>query len=262
MNGHRRWQSRHRTPTLHRLATGVAVLCIVTGAVFVATVAYVNVGGDDQPEVEASGQAGGRAAGPAGSSASAGLGVPRKPVRTTPEGMLQLLSELLPDGETHAYAVHRGRDLEAELDFYRGRGQGQIRVVLGPNLTPAQRARRACTQAQARQECGLLPDGSIIHLWLGVSCLQNTISQVERVDGTQVRVEVGNCTVDTSPSSGGPKPGAGPPDVLSVGEAQLIAADDRWSRTMDPDLVDRGRREFADADQIEDPDRPVRTRQQ
>lgn len=258
MSGKRRWHHRHRPPTLHRLATGVAVLCIVSGAFFVSSVIYVNANGARSVGGWAPGQAGGQAAGPSVSTPAEV--VPRPPVQATPEGMLQLLTELLPDGKTHDYAVHAGRDLEAELYFDRGQARGRIRVVLGPSLTPEQRASRSCTQEDLQQECGLLPDGALIHLKAGASCLQDMISEVNRPDGSQVRVEIGNCTVDRRRPSGQPDAGSAPPQILSLGEAQLLAADDRWNRKMSPDLVEAGRQKFADADQIPDPGRPVRIR--
>lgn len=246
----------HRAPAAGRRVTAwTALLSAIVVAVSAGAAGYLDLDGRTSHRAEPStGQAGGGVS-PSAPVDPAATG--RRPVAATPGALLALLSELLPPGKMSEPAAHRGREMVVDVRFDRGAGKGRVRVVLGPDLEPEQLVARACTVNQIREECRLLSDGIVVHLRVGRGCLQDHVTDMERPDGTQLRIEVGTCVDGRRPPR---KPsGPAPPDVLSPEEAQLISVDRRWGWLMDPDLVAAGRRDFPKLGQISDPDRPVVT---
>jgi hypothetical protein len=141
----------------------------------------------------------------------------------TSAAMLELLTRLLPAGRTSDYGVATGDDLHVQLYLDRGRGPGMIRVSMSRGAPPAG---YGSDMAQL----------TIDHL--ADNCIQSTVVDAFRPDGTIVQVDVATCLAWDGKQN---KP-AGP--ALTAQQAAAIAVDPRWGMTMDADLVVTGAKRF------------------
>jgi hypothetical protein len=144
-------------------------------------------------------------------------------LKATSAAMLELLTRLLPAGRTSDYGVATGDDLHVGLYLDRGRGPGMIRVSMGKGAPPAG---YGSNMAQL----------TIEHL--ADNCIQSTVVDAFRPDGTIVQVDVATCLAWDGKQN---KPAGA---ALTAQQAAAIAVDPRWGMTMDADLVVTGAKRF------------------
>ncbi|MFJ5597743.1 hypothetical protein ACIP95_07360 [Micromonospora parva] len=145
---------------------------------------------------------------------------------TTPQGALELLTRLLPEGKTSGYASLQGSGAGpgtpyVQLYLDRGAGPGMLRLSvyqggLGGNPAPG------------TVELTEVPD----------NCVQNKMVTVHHPDGVQVNLMISTC-VDWGAKGILP---ARP--VLSVDEATAVAASPMWGTKLPAEFVVTGSKRF------------------
>ena len=254
------WQGRHRAPALRRLVLRYLVL---TAAILVlGGMAHGWIQRATEPDPVPTSRPAGGGASQTGDAVPPDTTVPDQPTRrpaapvpTTPEAMLELLTQLLPSVRVGSVAGYSDdADILVDADIVRGRAQNRLRVVLRPDVPADQRPARPCGPSNDGVRCSVLPNGAILRLDEGDTCRQRYVSEMERRDGTRVRVELAACG---RADNGEPTRATA---ALTPDEFQLIAVDDQWARRMRPELRDAGRRHFPDLPAVRDPDEPPRRR--
>jgi hypothetical protein len=144
-------------------------------------------------------------------------------VNATSAAMLELLTRVLPAGRTSNYGVATGDDLHVQLYLDRGRGPGMIRVSMSKGAPPPGYG-------------GDMAQLTVDHL--ADDCIQNTVVDAYRPDGTVVQVDVATCLAWDGIQN---KPARA---ALTTEQAVKIAVDSRWGMTMDADLVVTGAKHF------------------
>jgi hypothetical protein len=147
----------------------------------------------------------------------------------TPEGLLEVLLQGLPDGRTSHYAKSsRGLHVQAFLHDARSNpGMVRIKVLGRPDLLPAQMS----TDPQS----WTLPSGNTATVvGLPEDCTRSLHVEVSRPSGVVVAVDVGSCLAWS-----GFRLGRGRL-ALTQEQAVEIADDPRLSGRMSKDLITRG----------------------
>ncbi len=144
-------------------------------------------------------------------------------MKATSAAMLELLTRVLPPGRTSNYGVATGDDLHVQLYLDRGRGPGMIRVSMGKGAPPP-----GYGADMARLTIEHLAD----------NCIQSTVVDAFRSDGTIVQVDIATCLAWDGKQN---KPAGA---ALTAKQAAAIAVDARWGMTMDADLVLAGAKHF------------------
>jgi hypothetical protein len=159
-------------------------------------------------------------------------------VPATPEGMMELLTSLLPPGTTSGYAYGAG-ELAVQAYLDRGHGAGMLRVTMtqgspGSLMNPG--------TGEDGVEVGVphrVAGGDIVRIdRIPSNCVQSTVVYVQHTDGVIVMVELGSCLAwngHTNP------PGT---TALTDDEAVALASDSRWNPHMDVSLVTQGAVDF------------------
>jgi hypothetical protein len=157
-----------------------------------------------------------------------GVPVVRRPAEgkqkaVTPGAMLELLTELLPDGKTSHYAVAGDQDTHVQLYLTTAKGTGMIRASLEKDFTG-----RPVAPGLASVTVDHLPD----------NCVQSIVVDAALPNGANLALNIASCL------SGAP--GRPTPQAITVEHAVTIVTDPRWGLTMDARLVDLGGKRFAD----------------
>jgi hypothetical protein len=154
-------------------------------------------------------------------------------VKATTQGMLELLSHLLPKGTRSTPAQASDGSLFVGLNLDRGHGVGMVRlsVVSGHPVDG--------THCPSGSTCRTLPDGNFAEMIdLPENCIERHVVFLRRKDGIIVAIQMSSCLSWNGTTN--------PPSqvVLSDEEAIAIAADPRWGTEMVKSLVDGGQRDF------------------
>ncbi|MEU7676722.1 hypothetical protein AB0C42_18150 [Micromonospora taraxaci] len=156
-----------------------------------------------------------------------GAGPAGELLTTTPEGALELLTRLLPQGKTSGYASLQSSGAGAGMPYIqihldRGEGPGMLRLSIYQD-------RLGDNPAPGTVELTEIPD----------NCVQNKMVTVYHRDGLQIDLMISTCLFwerkGTSPA----------PPALSVDEAIEIAANPNWGTRLPADLVRSGAKRFA-----------------
>jgi len=169
----------------------------------------------------------------AASSASSKAAGSAGKARATPQAMLELLSQLLPQGRRSAPARVSDGTLMVALNLDRGRGFGMVRVGVHSAPPPAP------TRCQGGSTCRTLPDKSFVQISdLPDNCIEHQVVFLSRPDGVGIEILLSSCLSWNGTTN--------PPSqvVLSVDEAIAIADDPRWGTEMPQSLVEGGQRDF------------------
>ena len=178
-----------------------------------------------------------------------------KKVKATPEGILELLVSLLPEGRTSHYAGVTGTEgtmVETYVD--NGDGPGMLRLVVAPYLggttepqaggatLPPQSETRRCVADKCDESASdapeptqtELPDGSLLTVTENPdNCVQSTLVELYRVDHVKVQALVATCrNVDGAAVEA--------PPALTTGEAVALVTDPRFGTRMATSLVEAG----------------------
>lgn len=155
-----------------------------------------------------------------------GAGPKGEMLTTTPQGALELLTRLLPKGETSGYASLEssgtGRGMPfVQLYLDRGEGPGMLRLSvyqdhLGDDPVPG------------TVELTEVPD----------NCVQDKMVTVHHRDGLQVDLLISTCLAWNGKES------AAAPPALSVQEATVIAANPVWGTKLPAEYVQNGAKRF------------------
>jgi hypothetical protein len=176
----------------------------------------------------------------AASSPSAASKSASKPeVRATPAGLLTLLLQLLPPGQTSHY---RGDAHELMVQTYldSGHGPGMIRVAVFDN------GKSGTAKTPPAGSGTALPDGSTYRVTrIPENCVQDTIVFVQHADGTMVQINLAGCLAWDGKQN---KPA---PLALTVDQAVKVGADPRWGVRIDKSLVTAGAKNFPHLGAIE-----------
>jgi hypothetical protein len=181
------------------------------------------------------GLAGGPQAAAGGTSSSSVAAAATTTVNATNQGMLELLSHLLPQGRRSEPAVPTSGGLMVAMNLDRGQGVGMVRVRLVSGLMPVPSS-NGCPKTWT---CRTLPDGNVVMiLSLPDNCIQHQYVLVRRPDHVGVEVTSASCLSWNGRTN--------PPGkvVLSVDEAVAIGDNPQWGLQMSKDLVDAGQRDF------------------
>jgi hypothetical protein len=188
---------------------------------------------------------------------------PKALLQATPEGLLVLLLQGLPEGRTSHYAksdpadrTRKGFEYQDMAQTYleTGEGIGMVRLFLQPprpksTLTPEEQAkideleRELAADAERgqgrplKEKTYLLPDGRTVTVTSG-SPRQNLRVKVTRADGWSVLV-----SAPASLEFDG-KGNQSAPVVLTEEQAVKIASDPRIDKQLPADIVKRGAQEF------------------
>lgn len=166
-------------------------------------------------------------------------------VPATPEGVLELLSELLPD-ETSDHAGSAvtwtaSGTIGVQLSLVRDQAPGLIRLWLSqeePESTP---------RCGAGELCYALPDGNLVILYDDPEDCANGRSVVlHRTDGIRIHLSLVRCLVW---EVAGTRPVAPP---ITTQEALDIAIDPRWGADLPAEIVERGAERFSDLTWVSD----------
>ena len=209
-----------RMRTARRLRVGGAGLAvlIVAGLVAIPVVRSTGAPAPAAPAVIA--------AGPSAAASSSTPATHR--VKATPAGMLELLLQNLPEGETSHYAgITQDDDVSVQTFLDRGNGPGMIRL-----------------HVMTRKESDFSGLGTWISLGNGTkyltksvsgNCYQHTIVWVHHPDDTLLQFDLANCPEVDSTKIKQP---------LTAREAAEVGADPRWGLTIDPELNQKGAATF------------------
>jgi hypothetical protein len=153
-------------------------------------------------------------------------------VPATPQGMVELLSQLLPPGRRTAAGKVSDGSLMVALNLDRGRGVGMVRVSVqsGPASAPG------CHDGAT---CRTLPDNSFVeNRDFPDNCIEYRTVLLVRPDGIAVFIMMPSCLSWNGKTN--------PPGqvVLSVDEAIAIADDPRWGTEMPRSLVEAGQQDY------------------
>lgn len=158
----------------------------------------------------------------------------------TPQGVLELLSELLPPGRTSGYAQGDVRALApgavaVQIYLDRGDGPGMIRLWLSQEKPPPE------PRCGAGELCYMLPDGGMVTLYdIADNCVNGRSMVLHRADGTRIQLNLARCLA----WDGRDNPPAEP--ALTTQEALDIALDPRWGPELPQDIEKRGILRFAE----------------
>jgi hypothetical protein len=139
----------------------------------------------------------------------------------TPQAVLELLTQLLPEGKVSKLAADDNDGLFAQVYLDTGKGPGMLRVWLKPYQS------KTLQPGTAKIEIDGLPD----------NCVQSTIVNASYSTGGHLEMNIATCLGSDS------KPAAQP---LTVDQAVDIMSDARWGTRMDARLVTLGAKRFAD----------------
>lgn len=157
-----------------------------------------------------------------------------------PQGVLELLSELLPPGRTSGYAQGDVRGLApgtvaVQIYLDRGDGPGMIRLWLSQEKPPAE------PRCGAGELCYVLPDGGMVTLYdIADNCVNGRSVVLHRADGTRIQLDLARCLA----WDGRDNPPAEP--ALITQEALNIALDPRWGPELPLDITKRGMLRFTE----------------
>jgi len=219
----RRMRAVRRMYGAATLAAGVVV------AVLVAVPISASSSTDTPPAVDTLGTAGpSPAASPAAVSTRSGR------TRATPEGLLEVLLQDLPDGRTSHYAkASEGLHVQAFLhDQESDPGMVRIKVLDGPELLPAQMTTNPRSWKLASGNTATVVD-------LPEDCTRTMHVEVSRPNGLVVVVDVGSCL-----AWDGFRLGHGRLAVTQ-NQAVEIADDPRLSVRMSAGLIKSGKKRAA-----------------
>jgi hypothetical protein len=221
----RRMRAVRRMYGAAMLAAGVAV------AVLVAVPISASSTTDAPPAVDALGTA---SPSPAATLADTVAAAPSGRTRATPEGLLEVLLQDLPDGRTSHYAkASRGLHVQAFLhDEQSDPGMVRIKVLDRPELLPAQMTSNPRSWKLASGNTASVVD-------LPEDCTRTLHVEVSRPNGVVVVVDVGNCL-----AWDGFRLGQGRL-ALTQNQAVEIADDPRLSVRMSSSLIKSGKKRAA-----------------
>jgi len=156
-----------------------------------------------------------------------GRGPDGERLTATPEGALELLTWLLPKGQTSGFASlpsvpGRGPLPFVQLYLNRGGGPGMLRLSI--------------YQSTLRDNP---PPGTVELTEVPDDCVQNKIVTVYHADGLQIDLLIATCLAREGKETSPARP------ALSVDEAIEIAADPNWGARLPAEFVKRGAKNFA-----------------
>lgn len=190
------------------------------------------------PSASAAGDASRSGVTDGGGAASSGGAV----TATTPQGLLELLSKLLPPGEiTGAYQLD-GPSIALYVRYTRGNYHSYVWFSVAQVDSEVMK-RAGCADMSQVARCTVLPDGAVTRLIGEGSCTSPIQSTMLRPDRVFVMMTVNLCAGYRLPPYP-PQPGAIAGSPLRPAEIALLTADDQWNVTMRPELVEAGRRDF------------------
>ncbi|WP_238008997.1 hypothetical protein KZZ52_20955 [Dactylosporangium sp. AC04546] len=178
-------------------------------------------------------------------------------VTATPEGVLELLLSLLPEGTTGAYAGND--DLLVQTYFDPGDGKSMLRVnvskVVGSGGPPPSGEADARCRTMGLDACPgpdegvvyrqpLDQGGEIVVRKFDDNCIQHAVVEVTRADGIRVQVNIASCLA----WDGTRNPPA--PPAITIQQAAGIALDPRWNVTLAKSIVDAGAARFPNLPEI------------
>ncbi|HEX8630616.1 MAG TPA: hypothetical protein VF755_20850 [Catenuloplanes sp.] len=168
-----------------------------------------------------------------------------KRVPATPEAVLELLTQLVRPIKTsnEAKSGDGGLLVQAYLND-ADKGPGMIRLGVrsappaggGAGAAPPPRCRPS---TEPQRICQTLPNGAKVSIvTVPDNCAQRIAVSVIHPDGIGVAIDIASCLeFDGTTNPAGRI-------ALTADQAVAIAADPRWQRTTDPDLVAAGKRHF------------------
>jgi hypothetical protein len=148
-------------------------------------------------------------------------------VKATPAGLLELLTQKLPDGTPSHFAGETDSDGNLAVQLHLNRGQGTGEVLLNVIKSSKMHFSGVWTPL------GNGIDYQVRHLY--DNCRQHTIVLVRHPGGSLLQFNLTTCIG---------KEGGKSPQILSVSEAAQIGADPRWGLTIDPALNQQGAARF------------------
>ena len=207
-----------RMRTVQRLRVGGAGLAVLVVA-GLAAIPIVRSTGAPAPAAVV-------AAAPATSVSSAAPVTEADRVKGTPAGVLELLLQNLPDGETsHYVGVAEDSDVSVQTFLNRGDGPGMIRL-------------HVMTRKASAFTGTWIPLGNgteyLVKNATG-NCVQNTIVWVHHADDTLLQFDLYGC-----PELDGRKMR----QILTAREVAEVGADPRWGVQIDPALNEQGAAAF------------------
>jgi hypothetical protein len=196
---------------------------LATGLAFAAVVA---VQADSPTTADLTAAASGSAATP---GADLPAGTPSGRTGATPEGLLEILLQDLPDGPTSHYARASDGGLHVQAFLYDQSGPGmvRIRVLDGPDVLPAQ-------MVTGRTSWKLENGNTATVSTLPEDCTRSLHVDVQRPNGITVAVDVGTCLAWDGFLLGQGR------ITLTPQQAVEIADDSRLSVRMTKKLIESG----------------------
>lgn len=255
MNG-TRVASRHRTPPRFRARSAAVWLAMLGLSAALTTTGYASGGVPKSVALSAAEQGVKHRSGPStsatgvpvhgpspGGAATEGGGAGGESlVPTTAQGLLELLSRLLPSGEiTGAYQLD-GPAIALAFRFTRG-GQNDYISFSVAEVDSEVMKRNGCAEFAEAAKCTVLANGATVRMFGDGTCASPIRSTMQRLDRVLVMMTVSLCgylRFPPVPSPHRPTVGGG----LKTVEIELLTADDQWGVTMRPDLVAAGREHY------------------
>ncbi|MDG4830235.1 hypothetical protein O7627_13095 [Solwaraspora sp. WMMD1047] len=160
-------------------------------------------------------------------------------VPASPAGVLELLTRLLPPGQTSEYAVAEpggssGRSIGVQIYLDRGAGPAMIRAWIDQAERPG-----VDPPCESWQTCYPVPGGGQVAVAEHPdNCVQRRSITLYRADGLVISMNLADCLMWDGRTNPPSRP------ALDTQEAVDVMLDPRWGMALPADLVDVGNRRF------------------